>query len=158
MDEWKDKPEEGREHLRTESREVTTYKEKLEELTRQEKGLCNRVPLPKAENKKMKHLQKKSRDGYTIICCIISFNFVSLSQELVNPSMDLLSFVCTRLLCLTESFYDEIKTSIGDSNEQPTSISNDSSGMRKLKREEGIIILIICHKDYMVLSSVLYSS
>lgn len=52
-----------REIVGTESRELTRYKEKMEERARQEEELFARAPLTKMEKKKMKHL-KKSRNGY----------------------------------------------------------------------------------------------
>lgn len=52
-----------RETFGSESRELTRYKEKMEERARQEEELFTRAPLTKMEKKKMKHL-KKSRNGY----------------------------------------------------------------------------------------------
>lgn len=52
-----------REVVGAESRELTRYKEMMEERARQEEELFTRAPLTKMEKKKMKHL-KKSRNGY----------------------------------------------------------------------------------------------
>ncbi|KAH9756135.1 neuroguidin [Citrus sinensis] len=56
------RPEEVREVVGVESRELTRYKEMMEERARQEEELFTRAPLTKMEKKKMKHL-KKSRNG-----------------------------------------------------------------------------------------------
>lgn len=56
------RPEEVREIVGAESRELTRYKEMMEERARQEEELFTRAPLTKMEKKKMKHL-KKSRNG-----------------------------------------------------------------------------------------------
>ncbi|KAL5777416.1 hypothetical protein ACOSP7_010342 [Xanthoceras sorbifolium] len=62
MDNLQGRPEEVREIVGTESRELNRYKEKMEERARQEEELFTRAPLSKIEKKKMKHL-KKSRNG-----------------------------------------------------------------------------------------------
>ncbi|XP_044510632.1 neuroguidin isoform X2 [Mangifera indica] len=62
MDNLEGRPEEVRETFGSESRELTRYKEKMEERARQEEELFTRAPLTKMEKKKMKHL-KKSRNG-----------------------------------------------------------------------------------------------
>ncbi|KAJ4701483.1 Sas10/Utp3/C1D [Melia azedarach] len=62
MNDLEGRPEEVREIVGTESRELTRYKEKMEERARQEEELFARAPLTKMEKKKMKHL-KKSRNG-----------------------------------------------------------------------------------------------
>ncbi|GFY96063.1 Sas10/Utp3/C1D family [Actinidia rufa] len=62
MDDLQGKPEEVREIVGAETREVTRYKAKMEDRARREEELFNRVPLTKMEKKKMKHL-KKSRNG-----------------------------------------------------------------------------------------------
>ncbi|XAR48484.1 hypothetical protein NMG60_11031313 [Bertholletia excelsa] len=62
VDDLEGRPEEVREVIGTESREVTRYKAKLEERARQEEELFTRAPLTKLDKKKMKHL-KKSRNG-----------------------------------------------------------------------------------------------
>lgn len=56
------RPQEVREIVGAESRELTRYKEMMEERARQEEELFTRAPLTKMEKKKMKHL-KKSRNG-----------------------------------------------------------------------------------------------
>ncbi|KAM3237659.1 neuroguidin [Capsicum chacoense] len=56
------RPEEVRESVGTESRELTRYMAQMEERADKEEGLFTRAPLTKAEKKKMKHL-KKSRNG-----------------------------------------------------------------------------------------------
>lgn len=56
------RPQEVREIVGAESRELTRYKEMMEERARQEEDLFTRAPLTKMEKKKMKHL-KKSRNG-----------------------------------------------------------------------------------------------
>ncbi|XP_073053076.1 uncharacterized protein [Primulina eburnea] len=62
MDEMEGRPEEVRETLGTESREMTRYVSKMEERARQEEELFSRAPLTKFEKKKMRHL-KNSRSG-----------------------------------------------------------------------------------------------
>ncbi|KAJ0026222.1 hypothetical protein Pint_08508 [Pistacia integerrima] len=62
MDNLEGRPEEVRETVGTESRELTRYKERMEERARREEELFTRAPLTKMEKKKMKHL-KKSRNG-----------------------------------------------------------------------------------------------
>ncbi|XP_060199096.1 uncharacterized protein LOC132627650 [Lycium barbarum] len=56
------KPEEVREAVGTESRELTRYMGQMEERARIEEDEFTRAPLTKLEKKKMKHL-KKSRNG-----------------------------------------------------------------------------------------------
>lgn len=56
------RPEEVREVVGTESRELREYMAKMEERARQEEETFARAPLTKMEKKKMKHL-KKSRNG-----------------------------------------------------------------------------------------------
>ncbi|KAK2659949.1 hypothetical protein Ddye_006482 [Dipteronia dyeriana] len=62
MDNVEGRPEEVREIVGTESRELNRYREKMEQRARQEEDLFTRAPLTKMEKKKMKHL-KKSRNG-----------------------------------------------------------------------------------------------
>lgn len=62
MDDLEGRPTEVREIVGIETRELTTYKAKLEERARQEEELFIRAPLTKMEKKKEKHL-KKSRNG-----------------------------------------------------------------------------------------------
>lgn len=62
MDDLQGKPEEIREVIGTESRELTTYKAKWEERARREEELFTRAPVTKLEKKKQKHLLK-SRNG-----------------------------------------------------------------------------------------------
>ncbi|XP_075516820.1 uncharacterized protein LOC142551461 isoform X1 [Primulina tabacum] len=62
MNEMEGRPEEVRETLGTESREMTRYVSKMEERARQEEELFTRAPLTKFEKKKMRHL-KNSRSG-----------------------------------------------------------------------------------------------
>lgn len=62
MDDLQGKPEEIREVIGTESRELTTYKAKWEERARREEELFTRAPVTKLEKKKEKHLLK-SRNG-----------------------------------------------------------------------------------------------
>ncbi|XP_059635161.1 uncharacterized protein LOC132277336 isoform X2 [Cornus florida] len=62
MDDLEGRPEEVRETVGTESRELTQYKAKMEDRSRREEELFTRAPLTKMEKKKMKHL-KKSRNG-----------------------------------------------------------------------------------------------
>ncbi|KAK3231079.1 hypothetical protein Dsin_002960 [Dipteronia sinensis] len=62
MDNLEGRPEEIREIVGTESRELNRYREKMEQRARQEEDLFTRAPLTKMEKKKMKHL-KKSRNG-----------------------------------------------------------------------------------------------
>lgn len=56
------RPEEVREFVGTESRELTKYMAKMEERAKQEEKSFARAPLTKLEKKEMKHL-KKSRNG-----------------------------------------------------------------------------------------------
>ncbi|XVF36566.1 hypothetical protein REPUB_Repub19eG0068600 [Reevesia pubescens] len=104
MDDLQGRPEEVREIVGTESRELTRYMEKMERRAQQEEELFTRAPVSKMDKKIEKHL-KKSRNG---------------------------------LLGLTDSFYDEIKSlPLGaDADEQPTSFSNDNSGIGKLKKRK----------------------
>lgn len=62
MDDLEGRPEEVREIVGSESRELTRYIAKMEERSRHEEELFNRAPLTKAEKTKEKHL-KKSRNG-----------------------------------------------------------------------------------------------
>ncbi|KAF8024735.1 hypothetical protein BT93_F1803 [Corymbia citriodora subsp. variegata] len=62
MDDLQGRPEEVREVIGTESRELTTYKAKWEERARREEELFTRAPVMKLEKKKEKHLLK-SRNG-----------------------------------------------------------------------------------------------
>ncbi|KAK4409041.1 hypothetical protein Sango_0485100 [Sesamum angolense] len=62
MNDLEGRPEEVREYVGSESREVMNYMEKMEERARQEEELFTRAPLTKVDKKKMKHL-KKSRNG-----------------------------------------------------------------------------------------------
>ncbi|KAK2981032.1 hypothetical protein RJ640_005924 [Escallonia rubra] len=62
MNDLQGRPEEVKEFVGTESRELTEYKEKLEDRARREEDLFTRAPLTKLEKKKMKHM-KKSRNG-----------------------------------------------------------------------------------------------
>ncbi|XP_052191123.1 uncharacterized protein LOC127800514 [Diospyros lotus] len=62
MDDIEGRPEEVREVVGTESREVIRYKAKMEDRARREEDLFIRAPLAKIEKKKMKHMSK-SRNG-----------------------------------------------------------------------------------------------
>ncbi|KAL6323204.1 hypothetical protein AAG906_027487 [Vitis piasezkii] len=62
MDDLEGRPEEVREIVGTESRELIRYKEKMEQRARQEEELFTRAPLTRTEKKKEKHL-RKSRNG-----------------------------------------------------------------------------------------------
>ncbi|KAA8528374.1 hypothetical protein F0562_035729 [Nyssa sinensis] len=62
MDDLEGRPEEVREVVGTESRELVKYKARMEERSRREEELFTRASLTKMEKKKMKHL-KKSRNG-----------------------------------------------------------------------------------------------
>ncbi|CBI19287.3 hypothetical protein VitviT2T_027340 [Vitis vinifera] len=62
MDDLEGRPEEVREIVGTESRELIRYKEKMEQRARQEEELFTRAPLTRMEKKKEKHL-RKSRNG-----------------------------------------------------------------------------------------------
>lgn len=62
MDDLEGRPEEVREMVGIDSREVTKYKAKMEERARREEDLFTRASLTKMEKKKMKHF-KKSRNG-----------------------------------------------------------------------------------------------
>ncbi|KAL3615854.1 hypothetical protein CASFOL_040148 [Castilleja foliolosa] len=56
------KPEEVRDHLGSESKEVTDYIARMEDRARQEEDQFTRAPLTKVEKKKLKHM-KSSRTG-----------------------------------------------------------------------------------------------
>lgn len=62
MDDIEGRPEEVREVVGTETREVIRYKAQLEERARREEENFARAPLTKMEKKKVKHL-RKSRNG-----------------------------------------------------------------------------------------------
>ncbi|KAH1065430.1 hypothetical protein J1N35_030417 [Gossypium stocksii] len=62
MDDLEGKPEEVREIIGTESRELTRYMEKMERRAQQEEELFTRAPVTKKDKKIEKHL-KKSRNG-----------------------------------------------------------------------------------------------
>ncbi|KAG8373171.1 hypothetical protein BUALT_Bualt12G0143300 [Buddleja alternifolia] len=62
MNDLEGKPEEVRENVETENREVMRYMSQMEERARQEEEQFTRAPLTKVEKKKLKHL-KKSRNG-----------------------------------------------------------------------------------------------
>ncbi|KAL6012639.1 hypothetical protein ACLOJK_003128 [Asimina triloba] len=62
IDDFEGRPEEVREVIGSESREVLRYKAKMEDRARQEEELFIRAPLSKMDKKKEKHL-KKSRNG-----------------------------------------------------------------------------------------------
>lgn len=66
-----------REIVGTESRELTRYKEKMEQRARQEEELFTRAPLTRMEKKKEKHL-RKSRNGYVL------YNFEFACNCLLN--------------------------------------------------------------------------
>lgn len=61
MDEFEDRPEEVKEIIGAESRELTRYKAKREERARQEEELFIRAPVTKLDKKIEKHM--KSRNG-----------------------------------------------------------------------------------------------
>nr|GEW16538.1 neuroguidin [Tanacetum cinerariifolium] len=62
MNDLEGRPEEVREVIGTEDREVTGYKAKLEDRARREEELFTRAPLSSVEKKKLKHM-RKSRSG-----------------------------------------------------------------------------------------------
>ncbi|KAK6145925.1 hypothetical protein DH2020_019794 [Rehmannia glutinosa] len=62
MNDLEGRPEEVRENLGSESKEVMNYIAKMEDRARREEELFTRAPLTKVEKKKMKHLTK-SRNG-----------------------------------------------------------------------------------------------
>eukprot|EP00262_Sarcandra_glabra_P014004 TRINITY_DN3995_c0_g2_i1.p1 TRINITY_DN3995_c0_g2~~TRINITY_DN3995_c0_g2_i1.p1 ORF type:complete len:196 (+),score=52.87 TRINITY_DN3995_c0_g2_i1:86-589(+) len=62
MDDLEGRPEEVREIIGAESKELLRYKSKMEERARQEEELFVRAPVSKMDKKKEKHL-KKSRNG-----------------------------------------------------------------------------------------------
>ncbi|XP_022766427.1 neuroguidin [Durio zibethinus] len=62
MDDLEGRPEEVREIIGTESRELTRYMEKMERRAQQEEELFTRAPVTKKDKKIEKHL-KKSRNG-----------------------------------------------------------------------------------------------
>ncbi|XP_058221219.1 uncharacterized protein LOC131331346 [Rhododendron vialii] len=67
MDDLEGRPEEVREVVGNESREVTRYMAKMDERARQEEELFTRAPLTKVEKLKMKHVKKSGNglDGLT---------------------------------------------------------------------------------------------
>ncbi|XP_024970268.1 neuroguidin [Cynara cardunculus var. scolymus] len=62
MNDLEGRPEEVREVVGTEDRDVTRYKAKMEERARREEELFTRAPLTSMEKKKLKHM-RKSRNG-----------------------------------------------------------------------------------------------
>ncbi|KAL8026422.1 hypothetical protein ABFX02_14G026500 [Erythranthe guttata] len=62
LDDLEGKPEEIRENLGSESREMTNYISKMERRAQQEEELFTRAPITKVEKKKLKYLTK-SRNG-----------------------------------------------------------------------------------------------
>ncbi|KAL6535215.1 hypothetical protein OROMI_026589 [Orobanche minor] len=62
MDDLEGRPEEIRENVGSDSKELTKYIANMEERARREEELFTRAPVTKVEKKKMKHL-KKSRNG-----------------------------------------------------------------------------------------------
>lgn len=62
MNDLEGRPEEVREVIGTEDRDVTKYKAKMEERARREEELFTRAPLTKMEKTKLKHM-RKSRNG-----------------------------------------------------------------------------------------------
>ena len=72
-----------REIVGTESRELTRYKEKMEQRARKEEELFTRAPLTKMEKKKEKHL-RKSRNGYVPYNIILNLHGVGLLNFLVQ--------------------------------------------------------------------------
>lgn len=62
MDEFEDRPEEIREIVGSESKELSRYLEKREEQSRQEEELFTRAPITKKEKRFEKHM-KNSRNG-----------------------------------------------------------------------------------------------
>lgn len=62
LDDVEGRPEEIRENIGAESRELSRYKAKWDERARQEEELFTRAPISKIEKKRQKHLLK-SRDG-----------------------------------------------------------------------------------------------
>ncbi|RWR90980.1 neuroguidin-B isoform X1 [Cinnamomum micranthum f. kanehirae] len=62
IDDFEGRPEEVREIIGTQSRELLRYQSKMEDHARREEELFTRAPLSKIEKKKEKHL-KKSRNG-----------------------------------------------------------------------------------------------
>nr|XP_009397175.1 PREDICTED: neuroguidin isoform X1 [Musa acuminata subsp. malaccensis] len=62
MDDFEDRPEELRENIGAESRELTRYVAKREERARQEEELFTRAPVAKRDKQIEKHM-KKSRNG-----------------------------------------------------------------------------------------------
>ncbi|XVF58484.1 hypothetical protein PTKIN_Ptkin07bG0069800 [Pterospermum kingtungense] len=62
MDDLEGRPEEFREIIGTESRELSRYMEKMERRAQQEEGLFTRAPVTKKDKKIEKHLEK-SRNG-----------------------------------------------------------------------------------------------
>ncbi|XP_071732341.1 uncharacterized protein [Rutidosis leptorrhynchoides] len=62
MNDLEGRPEEVREVVGTEDRDVTRYKAKLEERARREEELFTRAPLTKMEKTQLKHM-RKSRNG-----------------------------------------------------------------------------------------------
>lgn len=62
MNDLEGRPEEVREVIGTEDRDVINYKAKMEERARREEDLFTRAPLTSIEKKKLKHM-RKSRSG-----------------------------------------------------------------------------------------------
>ncbi|XP_077233946.1 sas10/Utp3/C1D family [Tasmannia lanceolata] len=62
MDDIEGRPEEVREIIGSESKELRRYRQKMEERARQEEELFTRAPMSKTDKKKEKHL-RKSRNG-----------------------------------------------------------------------------------------------
>ncbi|KAI3758398.1 hypothetical protein L6452_05959 [Arctium lappa] len=62
MNDLEGRPEEVREVVGTEDRDVTRYKAKMEDRARREEELFTRAPLTSMEKKKLKHM-RKSRNG-----------------------------------------------------------------------------------------------
>ncbi|KAD4586180.1 hypothetical protein E3N88_23781 [Mikania micrantha] len=62
MNDLEGRPEEVREVIGTEDRDVTRYKAKMEERARREEELFTRAPLTSMEKKQLKHM-RKSRNG-----------------------------------------------------------------------------------------------
>lgn len=90
MDDIEGRPEEWKEMVGTESREVRRYIDKMEKRDKEEEDLFTRAPITKLEKKQMKHL-KKSRNG--LLGLTESFNDEFLSspfeEGVSDPSTDL---------------------------------------------------------------------
>ncbi|KAK9063341.1 hypothetical protein SSX86_017211 [Deinandra increscens subsp. villosa] len=146
MNDLEGRPEEVREVIGTEDRDVTKYKAKMEERARREEDLFTRAPLTSMEKKKLKHMRRSRNGSASSFFSTTEFFYILIIIVKII-------FVC-RLLGLADSFYDDVKSlPLEDGGQISSPFMDSDAGERKFKRRkvhEFAITLLLCFFMYVL--------